>query len=139
MNSSGSSQPLRDPLQITFVISKNLFTPTPILPILNGQYPAAWNANHNFWKGTSVKSYNTQIPDFLVLVLHQFLYQQISFSQLFKISLNIVRKKFCPKFSFFLTDSSPPSNQLYLLNGQNLLNVTKAFCQFSLKCLLKYF
>ena len=40
-------------------------------------------------------------------------------------------KDFRPNFSFFNRFGTP-------LNGQNLLNVTKAFCQFSLKCLLKY-
>ena len=145
MNSSESSQPLRDPRQITFVmlnrfwsLSKNPFTPSPppppsILPILNGQYQTACCAKHKFWEGTSVKSYKIQLPVFLFLVLHQFLYQQISFSQLSKVSFNIIwKKKFHPKFSFF--NGFTPS-----LNGKNVLNVTKLFCWFSLSCLLKYF
>ena len=33
-----------------------------MLLILNGQYQAAWNDNHKFWEGTSVKSYKIQIP-----------------------------------------------------------------------------
>ena len=109
MSSSESSQALRDPQQINFVmfnrfwsLSKTLFTlPSPILPILNGQYQAAWNANQKFWEGTSVKSYKIQLPVFLFLVLHQFLYQQTSFLQLSRISLNIIWKKFSSQIIFF--------------------------------------
>ena len=50
--------------------------------------------------------------------------------------LELSEKKFCPKFSFFngFTHFAQPQP----FNGQNLLNVTKAFCQFSIKCLVKY-
>ena len=112
--------------------------PSPsILPILNGQYQAARNANNKFWEGTSVESYKIQLPVFLFLVLHQFLYQEISFSQHSRISFNIIWKKFYPKFSFF--NGFTLSSQLHALNDQNLLKVIKVFCRFSLKCLLKYF
>ena len=94
-----------------------------------------------FCEGTSVKSYKIQLPVFLFLVLHQFLYQQISFSQLSIISFNIIWKRFSffvLNFSF-LSDLPLPFPQPHpLINGQNL-NVTKVFCEFSLKCLLKYF
>ena len=137
MNSSESSQPLRDPWQITSVmlnrflsLSKNPFTPPqpipfplPILPILNGQYQAAWNANHRFWEDTSVKSYKIQLPVFLFFVLHQFLYQQILFLQ-FHSALS--ERNFCPKFSFFDEFTTLPP-QPHHLNGQNLLNVTRFF------------
>ena len=94
-----------------------------------------------FCEGTSVKSYKIQLPVFLFLVLHQFLYQQISFLQLYIISFNIIWKRFSffvLNFSF-LNDLPLPFPQPHpLINGQNL-NVTKVFCEFSLKCLLKYF
>ena len=48
-----------------------------------------------------------------------------------------LKELFVPNFPFLM--GSPPSPQPHHLNGQNLLNVTKVFCQFSLKCLLKYF
>ena len=35
--------------------------------------------------------------------------------------------------------NSPASSQSHPLNGQNLLNMRKNFCQFSLKCLLHFF
>ena len=112
--------------------------PSPsILPILNGQYQAARNANNKFWEGTSVESYKIQLPVFLFLVLYQFLYQEISFSQHSRISFNIIWKNICPKFSFF--NGFTPSPQLHALNDQNLLKVINVLCWFSLKCLLKYF
>ena len=48
-----------------------------------------------------------------------------------------LKELFVPNFPFLM--GSPPSPQPHHLNGQNLLNVTKVFCRFSLKCLLKYF
>ena len=94
-----------------------------------------------FWEVTSVKSYKMQLPVFLFLFLHQFLFQQISFLQLSMISFNIIWKRFSffvLNFSF-LNDLPLPLPQPHpLINGQNL-NVTKVFCEFSLKCLLKCF
>ena len=84
-----------------------------------------------------MKSNKTQLPDLLFLVLHQFLYQQMSFLQLSRISFNIFGKDFRPKFSFF--NRFTPLLKPHALNGQNLLNMRKVFCQFSLKCFLKYF
>ena len=134
MNSSESSQPLR---QITFImlnrfwsLSKNPFTP--IIPIVNGQYQTAWNANHKFWEGTSVKSYKIQLPVFLFLVLHYI--SRYHFHNFLEFHSTLSQKKFCPKFSFFT--GFTPSPQPQPLNGQNLLYVTKAFCWFSLKCFL---
>ena len=148
MNSSESSQPLRDPWRITSVmlnrflsLSKNPFTPPypipfplPILPILNGQYQAAWNANHRFWEDTSVKSYKIQLPVFLFLVLHQFLYQQILFLKLSRISFNIIWKNFLSQiFLFWWVHHSPSPTPPK--SGK----CDKVFCWFALKCLLKYF
>ena len=110
---------------------------SPIFPILNGQYQAVWNANQKFWQGTSAKNYKLQLPFSLFPFLHQFLYQQISFSQLSRISFKIISKRFYPKFLFF--NGFTLSSQPHPLNGQNLLNVTKSFCWFSPKYLLKYF
>ena len=145
MNSSESSQPLRDPRQITFVmlnrfwsLSKNPFIPphphplsSSILPLLNGQYHSASNPNHKFWEGTSVKSYKIQLPVFLFLVLHYI--RRYHFHNILELHSTLFEKNFRPKFSFF--NGFTPSPQPHLLNGQNLLNVTKVFCRFSLKCL----
>ena len=76
-----------------------------------------------------------QLPVLLFLVLHQLLYQQISFFYNFlELHSTLSEKDFRHKFSFFnrFTKTSYP------LNGQNLLSVIKVFCQFSLECLLKY-
>ena len=147
MNSNESSQPLKDPRQITFVmlnrfwyLIKNPFTlppppSSPILPIFNGQYQAAWNANHKFWEGISVKSYKIQLP-----VISSFISVLISADIIFtsfQNFYNYLKKKFCPKFSFLNRFTLFP--QPHPLNAQNLLNVRKDFCRFSLKCLLKYF
>ena len=93
--------------------------------------------NFKFWEGISVKSYKTQLPVSLLLVLHQFLYQQISVLQLSRISFNIIWKGFS-SYIFLCKQIHPPSPQPHPINGQNLLNVTKVFCQFFLKCLLNF-
>ena len=116
-------------------LSKNLFTPPPILPILNGQYQAAWNANHKFWESTSVKSYKIQLPVFLFFILHYI--SRYHFHNFLEFHSTLSEKNFRPKLSFF--NGFTPSPQPLLLNGQNPLNVTKVFCRFSLECLLKYF
>ena len=61
----------------------------------------------------------------------------MSFLQLSRISFNIFGKDFRPKFSFF--NRFTPLLKPHALNGQNLLNMRKVFCEFSLKCFLKYF
>ena len=79
---------------------------------------------------------NDPLPVLLLLVSHQFLYQQISFFYNFlELYSTLSEKDFCRKFSFFnrFTPTSQP------LNRQNLLSMTKGFCQFSLKCLLIFF
>ena len=96
---------------------------------------ACFILHFKFLEGTSVESYTIQLPVLLVLVLHQFLYQQISFFYNFlELHSTLSEKDFRHKFSFFnrFTQTSYP------LNGQNLLSVIKVFCQFSLECLLKY-
>ena len=83
-----------------------------------------------FWEGTSVKNYTKSIPvlSFLV-VLHQVLYQQMSFLTTFQNFIqHYLQKDFCQKFYFLNRFAQTP----YLLNDQNLLSVTKVFCQSSL-------
>ena len=99
---------LRDPQQITFVmlnrfwsLSKSLFTPfPPSSPFLMG----------------NIRLYRMiTLPVFLFLVLHQFLNQQIPFSQLSRTSFNIIWKKsVAPNFPF-LMDSHPPPNPTTLM------------------------
>ena len=142
---SESSQPLRDLQQITFAmlnrfwsLSKKIFTSlSPILPILNGQYQAAWNANHKFWEGTFVKIYKIQLQVILFALLHQFWYQQISFLQLSRISFSIIWKQCSSQMLFF--NEFIPFPKPTPLNSRNLLNMIKVYHRFSLKCLLKYF
>ena len=87
-----------------------------------------------FWEGTSVKRYKMQPLVLLFLVLHQLLYQQISsFYNFLELHSTLSEKDFCRKFSFFNGFTQTP----HPLNSQNLVSMTKVFCQFSLKCLLK--
>ena len=104
-------------------------------PRLNKKYKPALYCISSFFKGTSVESYMIQLPVILLLVLHHFLYQQISFfCNFLELHSTLSKKDFCHKFCFFnrFTQTSYP------LNGQNLQNEINFFCQFSLKCLLKY-
>ena len=144
MNSSERSQPLRGPKQVVFImfnrfcsLSEKPFTSDNInlerMPNkMKLKTQACFTLYFKFWEGTSVKSYKIQLPVFLFLVSHQFLYQQIL---LFYSSLELnstSEKYFCRKFSFFNGFSQTP----HPLNSQNLLSVTKFF---SLKCFLIFF
>ena len=141
MNSSERSQPLRDPKQVVFImfnrfcsLSEKPFTSDNInlqrMPNkMKLKTQACFTLYFKFWEGTSVKSYKIQLPVFLFLVSHQFLYQQIL---LFYSSLELnstSEKYFCRKFSFFNGFAQTP----HPLNSQNLLSVTNFF---SLKCVL---
>ena len=152
MNSSETSQSLRDPQQITcnmlhrfWSVSKKPFThlfltdniqldgmPTKI----KLKIQVCFTLFFKFWEGTSVKSYKIQLPVLLFLVSHQFLYQQISlFYNFLELHWKLSENDFCHKLYFFNGFTQIP----HPLNSQTLLSVTKVFCQFSLKWLLKYF
>ena len=131
----GSSEIAFVMLNIFWSWIKNFFTPPPILPILNGQYKTVWNANHKFWKGSSVKTYEIHLPVFLFLVLH-LSYQQISVLHFCRIS-KIIWKKFFLKISFFNGFTSPPNHSHKI--AKTCLTYQKNFCPFSIKCLLKHF
>ena len=116
-------------------LSKNPFTP-PSSPFLMGNIRLHGMPTTSFEKELLWKVM-IQLPVFLFLVLHQFLYQQISFLELSRISFNITWQKFSSQIFLFNGFTSFP--QPYPLIGLNLLNVTKVFRQFSRKCLMKYF
>ena len=98
---------------------------------------ACFTLNFKFWEGTSVKSYKAQLPVFYFLFYISFYISRYQhFYNFLEFHSTLSGKDIRPKFS--LTDSLP-FPQPHPLNGQNLLNVTIVFCQFSLKCLLKYF
>ena len=83
------------------------------------------------------KLQNTATSSFVLLFLvsHQFLYQQVSlFYNFLEHHSTLSEKDFCCKFSFFneFTQTTHPHKI------QNLLRVTKVFCQFSLKCLQNF-
>ena len=86
-----------------------------------------------FWEGTSVKSYKIQLSVLLILVLHLFLYQQISFfCNFLELHSTLYEKDFCCK--------------LFFLNGFTQISLIaksakrdKTFESISLKCLTKYF
>ena len=85
-----------------------------------------------FWRYSYLKiCKRTEQPDlFFLVVFISFYISKYHFSQIFRTSFSIIGKKdFCHKFSF-LTDSFKPPHPL---NSQNLLSVTKVFCQCSLK------
>ena len=84
-----------------------------------------------------MKSYKAQLPVFYFLFYISFYISRYQhFYNFLEFHSTLSGKDIRPKFS--LTDSLP-FPQPHPLNGQNLLNVTIVFCQFSLKCLLKYF
>ena len=93
------------------------YPPPPLLlhPVLNLQYQVGWSVKikwkiqacftlySKFWEYTCVKSYKIQLRVLLFLVLHQFLYKQISFFTTFKnFTEHYLQKIFLPN----LTDSS---------------------------------
>ena len=85
-----------------------------------------------------MKSYKTQIPFFLFCYFFCFTSVSISagifLNNFLDLYATLSGKYFGRKFSFFNGfPTLPPHHHLY---GQ--ICVTKAFCQFSLKCLLKY-
>ena len=100
---------------------------------------ACFALNFKFWEGTSVKSYKIQLPVFLFLVLFyiSFYISRYYFYNFLEFHSALSGKVFHHKFSF-LTDSTP-FPQPHPLSGQSLLNVTKAFGEFSWWCLLNFF
>ena len=153
MNSSKRSHSQRDSQQISFIItfgfcslskkSKKPFTPLLLtdnikldgLPTkIKLKIQGCFTLYFNLWEGTSVKSYKIQLPVLLFVVSHQFLYQQISlFLHLFRTSFNILWKRFfIANLLLYRIHPNP-------LNSQNILSLTKVFCQFSLKCFLNFF
>ena len=135
MNSSESSQSLRDPLQITFVmlhrfwsLSKNLFSPksSPFLMDnirLHGMLTTGFE-KVLLWK---VIRYSYQFFYFLFYI--SFYISRYHFHNFLEFHSKLSEKKFRPKFSFF--NGFNPSLQLYPLTGQNQLNVKKGFLSFS--------
>ena len=81
------------------------------------------------WK---VIRYSYQLFYFLFYIISE----DIIFTTFLEFHSTLSEKNFRTKFSFF--DGFTPFPQPHHLNGQNLLNVTKVFCRFSLRCLLKY-
>ena len=84
------------------------------------------------WK---VKRYSQQFFYFLFYI--SFYISRCYFYNFLEFHSTLSEIIFCPKFSFF--NGFTPRPQPHHLNGQNLLKVTKVFCQFSLNFLLKYF
>ena len=64
-----------------------------------------------------------------------FISANIIFYNFFELHSALSEQAFCRKFSFFNGFTQTP----HPINGQNLLRVPNALCQFSLKWLLKYF
>ena len=156
MNSSESSQPLWDPRQITFLIlnrfwslGKIPFFPPPhflgLLRLHGIPTKIEWqmkNASLSYIKFQGLRRYfGEKLQDttarFFFLFYISFYISRYHFYNFLECHSTLSGKDFCSKFSFF--NRFTPSLQHQPLNGQNLLDVTKVFCQFSLKCLLKYF
>ena len=76
-----------------------------------------------------IKIFKVQPPDLLfIIVFITFYISRYHFSQSFRTSFNIIRKKdFRHKFSFFNRFTQTPSP--HPLNGQNMLSRTIVFCQ----------
>ena len=150
MNSSERSQPRWDPQQITLImlnrfwsLNKKPFTSLflagnikldgmPTKSKLKTQ--ACFTLYFKCWEGT-LKSYKIQLPVLSCFVSYRFLYQQIAtFYNFLELHWRLSEKDFVANFPCLMVHPNPPP-----LNNQNLLSVTKVFCQFSVKCLLNFF
>ena len=91
----------------------------------------------NFEKGLlwKVIRYSYQFIYFLFYI--NFNISRYQFSRLFRLHSTLSEKDFRRKFSFL--NRFTQLHTFDPLNGQNLLSVTKFFCQFSLRCPLKRF
>ena len=91
----------------------------------------------NFEKGLlwKVIRYSYQFIYFLFYI--SFNISRYQFSRLFRLHSTLSEKDFRRKFSFL--NRFTQLHTFDPLNGQNLLSVTKFFCQFSLRCPLKRF
>ena len=83
------------------------------------------------WK---VKRYSYQFFYFLFYI--SFYISRHHFYNFLEFHSTLSEKNFRPKLSFLNRFTHLP--QPHCLIGQNLLNVTKVFCRFSLKSLMKY-
>ena len=127
LNLRESSQPLRDPRQITFAmfnrfwsLSKNPFTHPPPLPsppyslfLMNNirlhgiptkikwKIQTCFTLYFKFWEGTSVKSYKIQGPVFYFLFYVSFYISRYHFYNFLKLHSNLSEKDLRPKFSLF--------------------------------------
>ena len=98
---------------------------------------ACFILHFNFEKGLlrKVIRYSYQFIYFLFYI--NFNISRYQFSRLFRLYSTLSEKDFRRKFSFL--NRFTQLHTFDPLNGQNLLSVTKFFCQFSLRCPLKRF
>ena len=98
---------------------------------------ACFILHFNFEKGLlrKVIRYSYQFIYFLFYI--NFNISRYQFSRLFRLYSTLSEKDFRRKFSFL--NRFTQLHTFDPLNGQNLLSVTKFFCQFSLRCSLKHF
>ena len=84
-----------------------------------------------------IKICKIEPPDLLFLVpFISFYISRYHFSQIFRNSFRIIRKKiFRHEFSFLTDSLNPPPASPHPLNGQGPLSVTKVFCRCSLRVL----
>ena len=131
MNSSESSQSLRHPRQITFVmlnrfwsLSKNPFTP-PSSPFLMDNIRLHGMPTTSFEKVLLWKVIKYRYQFFYFLFYISFYISRYHFYNFLEFHSTLSEKKFHPKFSFF--NRFTPFFQPHPLNAENLLNVTKHF------------
>ena len=73
---------------------------------------------------------------FFYFLFHiSFYISRYNFLHIFRTSCNIIWKRFFSQILLFTRIHPNP----HPLNSQNLLSMTKVFCQISLKCLLNFF
>ena len=91
----------------------------------------------NFEKGILWKVIRCNYQFIYFLFYISFNISRYQFSRLFRLHSTLSEKDFRRKFSFL--NRFTQLHTFDPLNGQNLLSVTKFFCQFSLRCSLKHF
>ena len=117
-------------------LSKSPFTPQTCSPFLMDNIRLHGMPTVSFEKVFLSKVIRYSYHFFYFLFYISFFISRYHFHNFLEFHSILSEKNFRFKFSFF--NGFTPSPQLHSFNVQNLLNVTKVFCRFSLKCVLKY-
>ena len=124
-----------------WLLSKNPFTlslpPPPFSPFFMENIRLHGMSTASYEKVLLWKAIRYSYQFFYFLFYISFYISRYHFYNFLEFNLTLSEKNSRPKLSFFNGFTLSPQPQPLI--GQNLLNATKVFCRFSLKCLTKYF